>query len=1014
MNPHKHPIDRTRRLLALGLAGLLTTTSASAQTVDSNALRQLQEENAALRKRLAELETKPAAAPAPGQAAAPAASPGSPAPVAEEPVDKNVFVLSPFEVSAEKDYGYLKANATTATKIGMEIQKIPLNVSVVSEEFLKDTNARSLTDLFRYASSASGDNRFAMRRPANEATPQGSFTMRGFTVNTLLRNSVFRYTAYNLDNVERVEIVKGPAAVFFGQGYPGGVINYITKKPSFTDIPTTVSFALNDYGGEKFVMDHNSRLGSKAAFRVVGAWEDTPGERDYEFRKNFNLTPSLTLLPFGNQRLKINFELEHLVSSSNQNDFEWIFPQGWFDAYANPSQALITAAGAAVSGAADPVAAYRNRIFANLGAYMVDVRNSTNDPGRPLYTSVTRGAYYHDVNRNRVHDENFNFWSRGARIENEVNTFTATVEFSPVDWLDGRYVYTHDNNRYDSIEGITYPNADGYTFNTILAGNSAGYYRKSKNHQLDLVGKFKFFGIENRILGGYVRNDFEQRYNANATNNVPLYTFVPGFNYPTAQTGAGSLPPPWGTAWNVPVNQVLRDRNGVVKTPAQVYGQWDPGTEMRPPVDKVYGLLDRNLLDGYKPEQYAWYVNWQASLLEDRLNVLAGYRKEHTKSTGQHLISNYPWFIPPPEAFKDPSTYPESVYNYSGNYARTNFESKSGDSWMAGVSYALTEQISAYASISKTFKFNDGNVGGFFPGDEVNVIQSALNKGGGSFQYLGQTITTVAQGQEALRARGAYDDVKNEEGLNLEAGFKVQLWENKLVGTASIFRGERENQKLDDGARQSNAEEPFNYNTSLFAPGTAGYNTRNFRWRTTDLKNRIEGAEAEVIWTPVRNFQAVINGSWLWTAKTVFDKTRAAPGTAAYNSLSTAAKIASDIYYGARIENVPEYRLNAFGKYTFTDNFIGEHGRGLSIGLGARYSSETVISRSIDWNPLREGLQAGDYLVFDATISYPWEILGYRVQSSLGIYNVTDKDYLEGSFVLSPARNFLLTNTITF
>ena len=93
---------------------------------------------------------------------------------------------------------------------GMEIQQVPLNISVLSREFLDDTNAKSLTDLFRYSAASSGDTRFAMRVPANEATPQGGFTMRGFSVNTLMRDGIFRYTAYSLDNTERVEVVKGP------------------------------------------------------------------------------------------------------------------------------------------------------------------------------------------------------------------------------------------------------------------------------------------------------------------------------------------------------------------------------------------------------------------------------------------------------------------------------------------------------------------------------------------------------------------------------------------------------------------------------------------------------------------------------------------------------------------------------------------------------------------------------------------------------------------------------------
>jgi outer membrane receptor protein involved in Fe transport len=249
--------------------------------------------------------------------------------------------------------------------------------------------------------------------------------------------------------------------------------------------------------------------------------------------------------------------------------------------------------------------------------------------------------------------------------------------------------------------------------------------------------------------------------------------------------------------------------------------------------------------------------------------------------------------------------------------------------------------------------------------------------------------------------------------MNWEIGAKLSQLNGQLVGTLSFFRGERENQMLDDGAKQSNLEEPLNFSTDLFAVGSPYRNTRLLRWRTTDLLNRIEGGEAELIWTPRRNFQAVINGSYLWTAKTVYDKTRAAPGTTAYNALTPAAKVASDIYYNARIENVPEYRLNVFGKYTFTDG-IGGVARGLNVGLGMRYSSETVVSRSVDWNPLAGGYQAGDYVVYDLTVAYPWNILGYRINTNFGLYNVTDEKYSEGSFAMSPARNWIFRNTLKF
>ncbi|MFO1450428.1 MAG: TonB-dependent receptor [Opitutaceae bacterium] len=1006
------PIDRVRHHLAIGLAALLTATAAQGQTAAADSVRRLQEENAALRKRLAEMEGKAApAAPAATAARPAAASPTGPTVSGErltnETPESGVVALSPFEVTSDKDYGYLKTNAATATRIGMEIQKVPLNISVMSREFLDDTNSRSLMDLFRYSASTSGDTRFAMRRPANEATPQGTFTMRGFSVNTLMRNGVFRYVAYNLDNVERVEIVKGPAAVFFGQGYPGGVINYVTKQPSFSDIGTSFRIQINDNSGQKVTFDDNHVLSKKAAFRIVGAWEDTQGERRFEFRKNFNITPSISFIPFEDGKLRMNLELEYLKEKFSQNDYDWIYSDfaGWKTA------ALATTAYVANS-IKTPSLAY--------ATYINNIRTATGNFSLPAYTKVERGAYYTNAAGQFVKDEAFNYTSRGAYTDNEVKAVTASMDYSPTDWLDIRYVFVKDSSRYNSVEGLTTPWGDGIHWN-VAGSSTAGYYRETNTNYVDLVFKKDLFGVKNKILTGYNRASWVQQYNANDPLLTPYYGHVPGATNPIANPGyvagtsGGSQVPALlaGSGGQIPVNQVIRDRNGVIKLVRAVYTDWDPGFETNPDINVLFPI-DRVLLDGYKPELSAAYLNYQGSLLNDRLNVIGGYRREWRKEEGQFLIANFPWFIPPPNAGENQTAYPMDVYSYDYNYAKTNFLDQKGDSWMGGASFAVTKNVNVYASISKTFKFNTGNAGGFFPGDELSVYQSALDyaksQGKTGFDYLGQTITSVAQAVQVMTARGAYEQVKNETGMNWEFGAKITTDDNKVVGTLSFFRGERTNQRLDDGARQSNLEEPFNSSTTLFAPGTKGYNTRNFRWRTTQLKNRIEGTEAEVIWTPIRNFQAVINGSWLWTAKTVYDKTRNAPGSTAYNASTAAAKVASDIYYNARIENVPEYRFNFFGKYTITDGMA----RGASIGGGMRYSSETVVSRSVDWNPLAGGYQAGDYTVFDLTVGYPWEVFGYKMQSSFGVYNVFDKEYSEGSFAMSPGRNWLFSSTLRF
>jgi len=131
-----NPAQSARRALATTLAVLSLAPFAPAQSSDADALRRLQEENAALRKQLAEVQAKGVTAPAIPPATTPAAPATRPAATTTPgtstlSTDEGVVALTPFEVSSERDYGYLRTNAATATKIGMEIQKIPMNLSVV-------------------------------------------------------------------------------------------------------------------------------------------------------------------------------------------------------------------------------------------------------------------------------------------------------------------------------------------------------------------------------------------------------------------------------------------------------------------------------------------------------------------------------------------------------------------------------------------------------------------------------------------------------------------------------------------------------------------------------------------------------------------------------------------------------------------------------------------------------------------------------------------------------------------
>src|SRR5690606_34968183 len=119
-----------------------------------------------------------------------------------------------------------------------------------------------------------------------------------------------------------------------------------------------------------------------------------------------------------------------------------------------------------------------------------------------------------------------------------------------------------------------------------------------------------------KLLVGGVYIKQMQQYNANSPFN-PNYSQIPGATNPAGNPGVvvsgtvgtgGSFAPLVSTS-DVPVNQVIRDRFGAIKTVQQVYTQWDPGAEIQP--DTVRLLLhDRAVLDGYETMDQSGYVNY--------------------------------------------------------------------------------------------------------------------------------------------------------------------------------------------------------------------------------------------------------------------------------------------------------------------------------------------------------------------------------------------------------------------
>jgi iron complex outermembrane receptor protein len=129
--------------------------------------------------------------------------------------------------------GYRATRSATGSKTDTALRDIPQSIQVVSRQVLDDQQVNNLGDALTNVSSVQRGNSFG--------GVSETFVIRGFKASTyaidgmLINPLVARpETLRDLANVERVEVLKGPASVLYGRGNPGGLINLVSREPTFT------------------------------------------------------------------------------------------------------------------------------------------------------------------------------------------------------------------------------------------------------------------------------------------------------------------------------------------------------------------------------------------------------------------------------------------------------------------------------------------------------------------------------------------------------------------------------------------------------------------------------------------------------------------------------------------------------------------------------------------------------------------------------------------------------------
>jgi iron complex outermembrane recepter protein len=218
-------------------------------------------------------------------------------------------------VTGEQD-GYSVPDSTTATKTDTPQRDIPQSIQVIPQQVIKDQQITRISDVARNVSGVSLIGGYGANTD--------NYIIRGFLTYNNLRNGFPAGDNYiDPNNIERVEVLKGPASVLYGQFEPGGVVNYVTKQPLATPYYAS-EFTVGSYSNYKSSIDISGPLtpDQKLLYRLNVGYENLGSFIDFVRGEYFSISPVLSYKISDNTNL--TFEYEH--TTQNRTFYDGLLP----------------------------------------------------------------------------------------------------------------------------------------------------------------------------------------------------------------------------------------------------------------------------------------------------------------------------------------------------------------------------------------------------------------------------------------------------------------------------------------------------------------------------------------------------------------------------------------------------------------------------------------------------------------------------------------------------------------
>lgn len=233
-------------------------------------------------------------------------------------LEESVEQLQAVEIVGRKRNDYNSDYSFSATKIAMKNIELPQSVGTVTKELIKDRQAYQITEAVKGVSSVtpvSFYNHFTIRGIAQNQDGQ---ILNG------MRTNQYYFLQPITQNIERIEVIKGPGSVTVSSADPGGSINMVTKKP-LKEARKEVTFGVGSFSTIRGGLDFTGPLNKDKTmlYRLNVGVQQAKSYRDLVKNNAFLVSPSFSYIP--NDKTAVNVEVIYTDNTGNLDRGQPVF-----------------------------------------------------------------------------------------------------------------------------------------------------------------------------------------------------------------------------------------------------------------------------------------------------------------------------------------------------------------------------------------------------------------------------------------------------------------------------------------------------------------------------------------------------------------------------------------------------------------------------------------------------------------------------------------------------------------